>query len=489
MSQEKTYPAELTVGRNIVEATFAMCLWKNPDLYNDYEKINENGDQTLITQDGKFYFSLGKQIWKQGYKSIDHVTVETYLKGKPALRKSFEGKGGMRMVDDMRSTVTPENIDASYDSLVKLNYLMWLHDQGFNLTPHINRFLNMPSHEIYDFYERAFNDGSLATGHDINIKPLKIDDAYIDKCIKGNVRGIAYGKVCNILNYLTLGLPKGDLYMLAGYSGVGKSSFVFENYILPISCKGIKCAIISNEMKEESFQDLLMIHILTQDLGYWGLNRKLLKQGELNDENIEMLNRAKQISVEKYGNIKFSKLFDNDFRKIRKITRQLARDGFEVIFYDTMKSEDNANDIMWQQLLIQSRKLFQLASKENISIIASYQLALHTLNKRYLDASCLSNAKQIKEVFSEMVYLRPLWDDEYTGEKNDVKPYVLQHDESGKYGKVEISFALEPDKKYVVAFLDKTRNDKDGQTIIYEFDGQFNKWKEIGYCTVRQDRG
>ena len=85
--------------------------------------------------------------------------------------------------------------------------------------------------------------------------------------------------------------------------------------------------------------------------------------------------------------------------------------------FDTMKSEDEIDEAMWQQLLIHSRKLFQITSRENISLICTYQLALHTLNKRYLDASCLSNAKQIKEVFSEMVYARPLWDDEFPGAK------------------------------------------------------------------------
>ena len=278
--------------------------------------------------------------------------------------------------------------------------------------------------------------------------------------------------------------------MLAGFSGTGKSSFVFENIILPITQNEIKCAVISNEMRIEAFQHLLLMHILTHELGYQGLTRKNLKSGELTEEQVEMLHRAKKISAEKYPGIKFAKLFDNDVRKVNKITRRLAKEGYQVIFYDTMKSEDTVNEAMWQQLLVQSRKLFQLASKENVCLIASYQLALHTLNKRFLDASCLSNAKQIKEVFSEMVYLRHLWDDEYTGEPHDVKPYFTRQDESGKSERIHEQIVLDPEKQYVIAFLDKTRNDRIGRTLLYEFDGDYNIWKELGYCTVRQqDRG
>ena len=157
--------------------------------------------------------------------------------------------------------------------------------------------------------------------------------------------------------------------------------------------------------------------------------------------------------------------------KVKRIIKKLAKLGYQVVMFDTMKSEDEIDEAMWQQLLIHSRKLFQITS-------------LHTLNKRYLDASCLSNAKQIKEVFSEMVYARPLWDDEFPGEKFDVKPYQLKKDESGKYTNVRKLIPLDREKKYIVAFLDKTRNDDDKIQVLYEFNGRFNRWKEIGYCSV-----
>ena len=83
-----------------------------------------------------------------------------------------------------------------------------------------------------------------------------------------------------------------------------------------------------------------------------------------------------------------------------------------------------------------------------------------------------------------MVYARPLWEDEFPGEKFDVRPYKLLKDSSGKYNNIRQPIELDPQKKYIVMFLDKTRNDEDKVQILYRFNGRFNTWKELGYCNV-----
>lgn len=480
----KDYPKELTKGRDGAEATFVFCLWKQPDLYDDFSRVNIDSDETLKTEDGIFYFGLGRQMYNQGFKSFDNATIYTFLDGKPTVKKHFDELGGYATVADISSLINPENADAYYDRIAKMNTLMALYDKGFNVLENMDRFAKMTNQEVYDYYDYILNSVTIKNTHDIEIESLEIDDRFLSECNDGLVQGISYGMHCPILNYLTLGTPLGDMYMFAGYSGVGKTSFVFENMILPMTENKVKCAVISNEQRSKDFKQLLLVHILTTEFDYWGLTRKKIKMGKFTDEQWEMLQKAKEIYHKKYSSIQFVKLFDNKMDKVKRIIKKLAKLGYQVVMFDTMKSEDEIDDNMWQQLLIHSRKLFQITSRENISLICTYQLALHTLNKRYLDASCLSNAKQIKEVFSEMVYARPLWDDEFTGEKFDAKPYQLKRDESGKYTNVRKPITLDRDKKYIVAFLDKTRNDDDKIQILYEFNGRFNRWKEIGYCSV-----
>ena len=99
-----------------------------------------------------------------------------------------------------------------------------------------------------------------------------------------------------------------------------------------------------------------------------------------------------------------------------------------------MKSDDDGGNMeMYHQLLQSSRKIFQCASRENVSIVCTYQLALYMKNQRFLDASTLSNGKQIKEVFSEMIYIRELWQDEYTGEKCDCHAYTRTRKPDGTW--------------------------------------------------------
>lgn len=480
----KEYPKELVEGRESAEATFVFCLWKQPDLFADYKHLNENGDETLKTEDGIFYFALGKQMYSQGYKSFDHVSIYAFLETKPNVKSHFDELGGYHSVDELRSLVSTENIDAYYDNLVKMNTLMSLYEKGFNVLQNLATFRDMTSQQVYDWYDYMLNNIGIKSSQDMQIENLEIDDRFLDECNNGEAMGISYGKKCPILNNMTLGVPLGDMYMFGGHSGVGKSSFVFGNMIIPMTEEGKKCAVISNEQRSKDFKYLLLVHILTQELDYWGLTRKKIKQGKFNDEQWEMLQKAKKISQEKYADIRFIKMFDNNMNKVKQVIKKLAKIGYQVFMFDTMKSDDEIDDSMWQQLLIHSRKLFQIASKENIALICTYQLALHTLNRRYLDASCLSNAKQIKEVFSEMVYAREIWQDEMKDERYDVKPYQLVKDDSGKYTNAKKPIDLDADKKYMIIFLDKTRNDEDKKQILYSFNGRFNLWKEVGFCSV-----
>lgn len=475
---------KINENREQIEAPFVFCFWKDPDLYDDYKFVNDKKDETLKSKDAQFYFNLGKALYDAGFRKFDNITVYGFLQNKPNVKETFEDYGGYREVENLKQLVNVENVDAYFDKIAKLNTLEALCELTFNSFEDVSKFDKMSSQQVYDYFEYKLNDISITSTHDVEEESLVIDDEFIEECNTGDAVGISYAKNCPIMNYLTLGVPLGEMFMIAGHSGVGKSSFVFENMVLPMAEEGVKVAIVSNEMRSKDYKIMLLAHILTKELNYWGLTRKQIKMGHFTNEQREMLNKAKRISQEKYSSLGFIKLFDNDIGKVLKYIKKKSKRGYQIFVWDTMKSDDSLDEKMFLQLLINSRKVFQLASKENIAIIPTYQLALYTVNQRYLDASCLANGKQIKEVFSEMIYMRQLWQDEYTGEKYDCKAYQLQKNEDGKYTKVKRMIELDKDKKYIVAFLDKTRNDEDKQQVLYEVNGRFNSWKEIGYCNI-----
>ena len=475
---------EINKNRERVEAPFVMCLWRDPTLYDDYKKLNENDDESIITEDAKFYFELGKAMHKNGFRNFDNMTVSTFLADKPTIKDKFEECGGYREVENLKALCDPNNVDAYYEEVARLNVLTRICSSYFTQFENIDKFKNMSSQNIYDLFEYQLNNSSLSVEQDVKIEKLVIDDEFIKECDSGDAMGLDYSDNCPILCGKTMGLPIGDVYLLGGYSGVGKSSFIFENIVLSLSKQGISTVIVSNEMKIDAYKKLLLVHILTQDLNYYKLTRKKIKRGHFSQEEKEMIFKAQQIQKEKYNNINFVKLYDSDMNKVLKIGKRMAKTGVKALIYDTMKSSDDAigDGSLWQQILIDSRRLFQLASKEDMAIVMAYQLAIHTENVRYTSASCLSNAKQIKEVMSEQVFLRKLWDDEKDeSSKYYCKPHKFKK-VGDKYLKEDI--ALNPEKKYLVAFLDKTRNDEDGIQFLYEWNARFNKWTEIGLCTI-----
>lgn len=476
---------KINKNRERVEAPFVMCLWRDPTLYDDYKKLNENDDNSIITEDSKFYFELGKAMYNNGYRTFDSMTVSTFLSDKPAVRDRFEEYGGYREVETLKALCDPENIAAYYEEVARLNVLSRICTTYFKQFENIEKFKNMSSQNIYDLFEYQLNNSSLSVEQNIKIETLTIDDNFIEECNAGETVGIDYSEHCPGLCAKTLGLPKGDLVMVAAHSGVGKSSFLFDNIILAAAKNGVGTCVISNEMQIKAYKHLLLVHILTQDLGYWDLTRKKLKQGNFTDEQMELIKKAQHIQKEKYSNIHFVKMFNSSMDTVVKIVKKLSKRNIEVFCYDTLKvSDDVATDgNMWQNLLMDNRKLFQAASMCDVCVVTSVQLAIHTENIRYLTKNCLSNGKQIIETYSEAILLRKLWDDERDkSSKFYCKPYKLKKSDQGGYTRVDIE--LDPKNKYIVAFLDKTRNDEDGLQFLYEWNARFNKWVEVGQCFI-----
>ena len=475
--------------REQTEASFVFCLWKDPQRYDDYKTVNEGTDKTLICEEPLFYFRVGRGIRQQGFQTIDNITVDTYLADKPTLRKHFEELNGWRACKAMMDLVNPENIDGFIDQIRKMNTLKILATRFDDMLSHPEKFEHCTNEEVYETFEYLNNSVALTTGHDSKVESLIADERYIEELDSGMGVGLQYDKVAKILNNLTMGLPIGDMYLLAAHSGSYKSSFLFNNIAIPVVENGYKVCIISNEMTVEAYKNLLLVHVLTTDLNYWGITRKKLKAGHFTEEEKEMLRKAAKIEEEKYQNLQFLKMFESNTGSIVKYIKKFARSGTKCFIYDTFKASDGSggDDRMWQALLMDSRRIFQVVNKERVCFVASFQLALYTTNQRYLDASCLSSSKQIKEVCSELLLGRQLWQDEYTGEKYDCEPYRYKRTESGKYIKMPVT--LDKDKTYIVMFLDKTRNDERGQTVLYQVSGAFNTWQEIGYCTIKNDHG
>lgn len=464
------------------EGVMIALFYSNPESY-----LDANINKKYLSEGGKFFIDILDNLLKKGVTDITNVNVLSEARALGVTDK-LEEFGGVRLLEDFKKITRVENADAIVNEWVKWNMVKAYYQKGLL---DINKFdwnklVKMNASNLYDYIEHQLNSIDLDVASDFEIERLSYSDEEIQGLLDGENMGYDYSKHCYILNSLTLGIPRGDITLFAGYSGSGKSSFVTEAMIITLVEQGIKCCIISNEMKSDAFKLLLEVHVLTQRLDYWKVTRRKLKSGNLNDEELKMVKRARDIIVKEYNPyLVFVKLFDYNVKKVGKIVKKLSRQNFSVYLFDTLKADTNSNDAsIWQGLLNDSKELFQIASKNNVAMILTMQLSLATKNKqRWLDESALSNSKQVIEVCSNCFTTRNLWNDEFAGETYDIKPYKLKKNEvTGKYEKEY--FELDKDKVYKLIFMNKTRADKNGDVIIYQFIGEWNIWKELGYATV-----
>ena len=465
--------------RERLEASFVFCLWKNPSLYDDYKDISKD---TLITKDAQFYYYLGKGLRESGLNTFDNLSVDTFLSTRPETKKRYESYGGWKEIEQLKDLTSEENVTSYFDQINKCNYLVTVFEKYTTAYEKIPALKKLSCEDIYMLFDNINTSSSLVNNQEIQVSDMTITDDDVESYKRGEAVGVNYNKAYPLLNYTTLGLPRGDVTLVSGHSGTGKSSFVFNMFLGIVKDEIETVGILSNEMQITAYKHMLIAHVLTEELDYYKVTRKKLKQGKWSDEEDQMIRKAQQIINEKYAKrIFFVKLFGNNSSVVMREMKRLNRKyGTNVFCWDTYKGDDTTANEIWLELLMNSRKIFNLVAKENWSLVLTFQLALYTTNQRWLDAGCLSNSKQIKEIVSEHIMLRKLWWDEYSGEKYDCKPYKLENNKP-------VYLTLDKDKLYVVAFIDKTRNDDNAKCILYKWDSVWNKWLEIGYCTIVND--
>lgn len=473
--------------RNIIEGNFVISLWKNPDLFLEYD-INTSTD--FKTEAGKLYYIIGNGMIKRGINTFDEISVETFLMNFPEYKNKFEEYGGYSQFKSDSEVIDESNIDFYYDELQKSNLLITLYKMGFNVDEDYNLFSKTSSQGVYDYYIDLIETASIRqSDSSIEIHDLCVTDKFVEECDSGKEMGYNYAKKCPILNGITMGLMSKEVVFFCGQSGTFKTSFSFSNFIMPLVDNGNKACIISNEQGVNEFLRILSTMVLTDKFDYYGLVRKKLIAGGLSEEQKMMMKKVVEYTNDKYkGNLFLATIGDYDIKNVEKIIRKKSREGVKIFLYDTFKAENMSDKQFWGKLMEDSQTLLQIARKEDVNIILTYQLATDKQRERYLDATCLGASKGVKNICSQMVLSRPIFPDEYTDERNDIRPFTYNYeilDEKGKPTKDYIQIYPQNGKDYIILFVEKTRTDSGRQQILYEVQGNWNKWKEIGFCNIK----
>lgn len=501
---KEKYPVQLLKGRVETEGNVISCFFKDM-LLLDETRFTAND---FITKDGRYYFTLCKKIRESGFSYLDEITILSNC--NEHIVERYEALGGWETIQHQIDIINLNNFEVYADNLYRENILLRLNDDGFNLLREIDvngksvvpikLFRKMDAESVLDWYEARMT--TYGTGYSSKIleeEEIDFDDEFFENCAEGLENGVPFdmagydvnGNEMNCFPFLSRqinGLLDGTFTMMAGYSSTGKSTW-FVTVIMALLFRDRKVLIISNEENIKKFKIKFIVWLLGKHFRYFKLSKKKLMSGDLTDEDRKYLKCVQEYWRENFkGKLKFIAIADANMSLVKKKAREnILRYGYDTVLYDTFKLDfGNASDTRQDLSLVKDvRDLDAFSKKYNIIMLASLQLAIHTMGKLFLDASCLSNSKQIKESLENLFLMRNVYDEELdpSNKKYYCRPYRLK-----KVNDKWIEEEYEPDRNAVwrMLFTDKARsgaNSSDnGQAFLLKFSGDHCIFREVSMC-------
>ena len=346
----------------------------------------------------------------------------------------------------------------------------------------------MTAEEIYNEYEAFLNDTFVNI--DCDIKSYDICDE-LDELIDELDEGVAIGLPYYSLDMLTKetgGQYLGSITLVGGLSNVGKSTLARTSTIPSIIKNKEKIVIMLNEDGKKKWQRELLVwianNILIEDLPKY-----IVRDGHYSAETKEILHKAKEWLKEQTQNhlitiVPFKKYSTS---KAIKVINKYSSLGVKYFLLDTFKMDaGKVTESSWlemQQNMVEINDVIKPESK-NLHILITFQLNKGSAKQRFYTQDNVGLAKNIIDPVSTCIMVRDVFDDEYTGEKRELKVYRLE----GKNNKTKIPVKLEKDKRYQILFIVKNREGSaNTYQIVVSHDMSKNIIKEIGITNVPVD--
>ena len=463
--------------------------------------------EDFITNDGRFYFGMLTQLRKKGFYSLDEVTILSNMNDEVIER--YEACGGWESIQHQIDIINDKNFDTYIDILYRENIMLHMVDDGIDLLHAVDvngkkvvllkLFRKMDADSVQDWWDARIT--SYGTGYSSKVleeEEIDFDDEFIDNCKEGLENGVPFdiagydinGEEMNCFPFLSRqinGILEGTTTMMGGYSSAGKSTW-WITVLMSLLHYDRKILIISNEENIKKFKIKFMVWLLGKRNRYFKLTKKKMTSGDISTESRKQLTDVQKYWRENYkGRVKFIAIADADMSLVKKKIREnVLRYGYDTVLYDTFKIQGGDISSTRQDLSLvrDSRELDKLAKKYNIIMLASVQLAEYTKGKLFLDASILSNAKQIKEQLENLFLMRTV----YTEELDEKSKYYCHPFRLKKVNDKWIEEEYKPDTSAVwrMVFTEKCRtgaNSSDnGCAYLLKYDGDHCIFREVAQC-------
>lgn len=513
-------PEELLTNRMTIEGNLCGLLLRDLLKYDDIKTDITNTE--MYTRDGRFLYGLGMRLREKGFERVDEVTLLSNLNEDENNR--VQAMGGYRAIEHLMNILNDRNWEAVLDEVLKSNILIRLYKQGFNcLKP-----FDIPVKETdgsaeyktpYDLFYRkrkAFNSQEVLSYYEEHLAScatdvrsdmitddtyLDFDDAFIKKLQNREEMGVSFGSAgadidgqdIRTFPYLSndlLGYKHGTLNGIAAASGVGKSTYCIT-VLFSLLNAGEKVLIINNEMTVSDYQCMMLVWIANRVFKRSSLTKKKLMSGVFNEDDLKLIAQVKNYWRQHYAkSVKIVTLSDANMKLSMQIAKkEIARNGVTTVLLDTFKLtiDANARENFWMQLVEDCRDFTKLCASKDIIGLMTIQLAISTTGQLFLDASCLSNSKAIKETLSSLILIRKCYPEELIeGSPYYLAPFWHKKDEQTGRWIEATPDNISPVDNYIVVFVDKNRRgiDSGSSGIAYLMKQQLDYavFKESAKC-------
>lgn len=477
-----TAKEEIVAHKRLAESQFVLSIYKNPELVHDYEI-----EPTTISDMGwRIYYYIARDLINHKKLAVlDSIVVEGFVKDKGGLVKDlYDKSGGWDTIAKGKKMITEKNIESFYADITRYQIALDLIKKGFPIEQNWEQFKDMSIADLNDALEGEI--ASIFVNSEINEdKVLEIMDG-IDEMIEEADKGINSGLpfASDLLNSIQNGQVLGNITMLAGHSGLGKT-FMLLTQTIPVALEtGEPLMIMANEEDLQKWQ---------RDLLTWTINNVLkgdfkkerFNQGAFTPKERELINEAKTWISERIeeGLIRFVNfgVFSMD-KAIRYIKKYNDFYGVKYFIIDTLKLDNDTNaansigDKSWLQLQQNMVKLYNVIkpTAKNCHVLVTYQLN-KSQRGRYLSQNDLGMSKNVADVVSSLILMRMAVESE-KGEKG-LQAKTLDN---------KIKW-MSADRDYFIMFWDKNRQGNTSEQAVVRVDRGRNIVKDLGKVRISQD--
>ena len=490
-------------------------------------------ESDFSTPKNKFYFKLITELAPR-YKEINGFTVLNYLQISEEMTESFNDFGGVKEFDKIKSMANVSDFNSYLDELVKFKLVEELSEKlGIDINKEVvvggkkvipaNIITGMNSSQTLDFFDMQLSSINVASlNNDMIAESLYYTEDEISKMESGELEETSYfdytllwedekgekrfDRNLPLLNRSLDGYTCGNgVHYLGGFSGTGKSTILINIILGLITTSNEKVILVSNEQRSSYFKRILVSYIAQSVFKCYTLDRTKIKHFNFTDEEKKAFYLANEFVKENFtDSLKFYSVSEFNIDKIlREVKRLHLAEGYSVLCLETFKSQ-SALDNSVADMVDSSRKLDIFEKEVGMKVILPVQLMTSLEGKvSYLNSSMISNSKQIKEVANSIVLIRKVNERELDPEdKAFLNPYVWKTNKDGKLVKKYLTivdgqeksrrtlkgdnedreFTLDKRKKYLLCFIDKSReSDDNSKVILMEMVGRIGKVRDVCY--------